>query len=60
MNSVLVYYCIFYKNSLLIRSYNYSQKKFFYAQLQTAMQKQAVYEGTGLEKEMIENEEKKK
>lgn len=32
--------------------YQYSQKKFFYSQLQTAMKKQAVYEGTAMEEEM--------
>jgi len=34
------------------RRYNYSKKKFLYSQLQPAMKKQAIYEGTALDEEM--------
>jgi hypothetical protein len=38
--------------------YNYSQKKFFYSQLKTAMKKQALYEGTEQEQEAIKKADK--
>lgn len=37
--------------------YNYSQKKFLYSQLQPAMRKQAIYEGTKIEEEAIKRAE---
>lgn len=44
-------------NPFLSFSYNYSKTKFFYSQLQPAMRKQAVYEGTSMEQEAIKKAE---